>query len=201
VSTDLVVANMALSHLGVGQLITSLTDDAAEAKVMQLFLNPSRDEVLRSRRWGFATKLVELDLVEEDPTSEWGFSYRYPSDCLELHRILNPLSRVDNLQDMVKWRLGADDAGTLILTDQEEAEAEYTFRHKKTVHYPPDFLIAWSFKLATYAAPRISGADMAKFGARALELGEILLDRAAANSANEEAPDERPDAECIRDRE
>jgi len=89
-SSETEICNMALSHIGVGKEIANLdTERSQEASACRRYYENLRDKVLRDFRWPFATKFVELALIEETPTIEWRFSYRYPTDCVKMIRILS----------------------------------------------------------------------------------------------------------------
>lgn len=195
------ICNFALSHLGIGKRISNVeTDVTAEAKVCRIFFEPSRDKVLRDFPWPFATKILALGEIEESPNDEWGFSYRYPSDCLAFRRILSG-TRNDTRQSQIPYRIAQDAAGKIIFTDREEAQGEYTVRTEDPAIYPPDFVLALSFLIAAYIAPAISAGDPFKLGARAAQFYEYEIDKAKANAANEVQPEEDVQSEFVRGRE
>lgn len=192
------LANMALRHLAVSTTIANVeTDKTPHAKACQDFYDAALDQVLRDWRWPFATKIQALGLVEEEPNDEWGFSYRYPSDCVDFRRIQSGAARVDSRATQVKYRLGADDSGELIFTDQPDAVGEWTFRHVDVAHYPADFGVALSYLLASLIAPSVTAGDQFKLGARALSLYQVAIAGARANAANEEARDEPPESSFV----
>ena len=195
------ICNLALSHLGIAKEIANLeTENSAEANAMRRFYVTARDETLREFAWPFATKQVALGLVEEDPTDEWGFSYRYPSDAVALRRILSGI-RNDNRQSRAAYRITRDDDGLLVYTDIEDAELEYTMRETDVLRFPSDFVMALSFLLAWLTAPRLAGGDPFKLAQRALQLYEVELSKARAMAAGEEQPEEPPASEFERMRE
>lgn len=105
------IVNIALAHLGVGSEISNLdTDQSTEANAMRRFYESAKDEVLRDLNWPFTTVFASLALVEEDPTDEWSYSYRYPSDALKIRRVLSGL-RNDTRQSRVPYKLGQDASG------------------------------------------------------------------------------------------
>lgn len=134
---------MSLRHLGVGKMIGSFTDASEEARACSFFYDQAKDEVLRDFQWPFATVTVSLALVQQQPTYEWGYSYRLPSDCLAARRILNanitnapfpntfstvgpyptPLARILTAQTRIPYRIMADADGGLIYTDQAPVPA------------------------------------------------------------------------------
>lgn len=210
--TDTLVNNMALAHVGSVKFIQNLDSDAsAEAIISRSFYYSTRDEVLRAFPWGFATKFATLQLVQTAPTSEWAFSYRYPSDCLLFRRICSGL-RTDNRQSRVSFKIGKDSQGQLILTDWQNAvqsttgnpvlvpDCEYTFQAYDTQYWPSDFIQALSWKQAFYIAPAFFKGDPFQLRTFAEQQYEKALSEARAANANEEQPDMVPDSEFVRAR-
>lgn len=128
---------MSLMHLSVGKQISSFNEKSEEARACALFYDTAKDEVLRAFAWPFATLTVSLQLVQQQPTPEWGYSYRLPSDCLAARRLLlstvstgpfpsvfsiaapynTPLGRVPTAQNRIPYRIMADAQGGLLYTD------------------------------------------------------------------------------------
>lgn len=194
------ISNLAISHCGSGKEISNLdTDQGEEASVCRRFYELARDQVLRDFAWPFATKFRVLSLVEEDPSDEWDYSYRYPTDCLKLRRILSGQRR-DTNDTRSPYKILSDDSGLLIYSDVEDAEVEYTFRQDDPSFYPADFTMALSYKLAFYIAPRITSGDPFNMQQKFSQLYQMEIDRAAKNSVNEEQPDVEADSELQRAR-
>lgn len=188
-ASEVEICNMALSHIGVGEEIQDLaTESSEEARACRRFYEPARDELLRSFPWPFATKWADLGLVASAPTEsgeEWGFKYRYPSDCLKLRRIVTG-ARQDTQESVIPFKVARDASGLLIYTDQEDAEVEYTFREEDPGRFPYDFALALSYRLGAYLAPRLSKADPLRLGQLCLQLFAISGQIARANALGEE---------------
>lgn len=93
---------------------------------------------------------------------------------------------------------GQTQGGNLILTDMEDAQAEWSEVVDRPFLYPPDFSLALSYRLAFYVAPPLSkSAELTALMAR---LYEGSSSRAMANAAMEDKPDEPIDSEWIRNR-
>lgn len=198
--TKVSICNLALSHIGIAKEIQDFdADKSQEAAACRRFYDICLEETLRDLYWPFATKFAALAVVEEDPTSEWAFSYRYPSDCLYIRRFLSG-SRNDSRQTRVPYKLGQDDEGTLIYTDVEDAEIEYVKNETDTSKYPIDFAMALSYKLAGLIAPRITAGDPFKLKDMATKMYIFHIQKAAANAMNEEQAEEDVEAEHIRAR-
>jgi hypothetical protein len=191
--------NLALSHLAISKKIILETDRSAEANACGDFYNTVRDKTLSDFPWPFATKFALLGVVQENPTTEWLFSYRYPSDCLFLRRIFSGI-RNDNRQSRISYKIGQDAQGLLIYTDMAQAEMEYTISSDDVVRYPEDFRMAMSLHLAHYIAPRLTQGDPFKLGQRAYQMYRMELQIAADSAANEEQSDELPQSEFMRAR-
>lgn len=194
------ICNLALSHLGVGKEIANIdTEQSEEASACRRFYESARDATLRDFNWPFATRYEELGLIEEDPNDEWDYSYRYPTNCLRIRKILSGI-RNDTRQSRVPYQIAQDDAGRILFTDQEDACIVYTRKETDPDKYTSDFVLAFSFRLANYIAPRLTAGDPFGLGKRALEMYSYEISVAAANAMNEQQDEELVDSELIRAR-
>lgn len=188
------ICNKSLSLLGVGKQIASLTENSSEARACNEFYESSLKATLRDFPWPFSTKIVALGLVEEEPNSEWAYSYTYPSDCLMDRRILSGM-RQDTTESRVPYRVVSDGAsGQLIYTDQEDAELEYTFFNENASVYPADFELAFAWRLAVYCAPRVTKGDPFKNADKAMTMYLKEISRAERNATRQGAREPEPDS-------
>lgn len=191
------IANITLSHLAVGKEIANLeTDKSDEAGTIRRYYKLALEVTLRDFPWPFATRFANLALIEENPTTEWAFSYRYPSEARYMRRIFSGI-RNDTRQTRVPYRIASDSAGQLLFTDAADAEIEYTVQVDDPQLYPSDFQMAFSFYLAFLAAPRITSGDQFKLGERAQRNYFLEISRAVSRATNEEQPEESPESEFI----
>jgi len=199
-ASDVEICNLAISHLGTGKEIANLENEKTEESIVcRRFFNTARDATLRDFPWPFATKVLALALIEKDPTTEWAFSYQYPTDCLKMRKILSGI-RNDDRQSRVSSQRANKDNKEVIFTDQENAVLEYTLRVTNAELFQPDFILALSFRIAGYIAPRLTSGDPTGMGARAFQLYLLELDQARATSVNEQQDDEIPESEFIQER-
>jgi len=164
-----------------------------------LFYDIARQSVLKDHDWSFAWKEATLNLIEENPVDEWGYSYRYPTDALTIRRIVSGV-KCDTLDSVVKFAVSSDNAGKLIYVDAKPAKAQYTFDVDNVDLYTPEFNLALSYRLAYYIVPRISGGDPFKAKADMLAQYQFEMGHAAANNMNEEKRGRPEDSEFIRGR-
>lgn len=199
--TSTIISQLALSHLNITKQIADVdTEKSKEAAACRQFFEVARDELLRDFPWPFATKFAQLALIVESPTFEYGFAYRYPTDCLFIRRILSGL-RNDNRQSRIHYRVGNDDAGRVIYTDQQNAAVEITtIDAQNPAKWDSDFALALSYRLASYIAPSLTGGDPFKTGEQAFKLSQIHSSKAFANAKNEEQAEDYPESELIRAR-
>lgn len=194
------IANMALGHLGHSKPIANIdTDRSAEGNAVRTFFDISLKETLRDFAWPVASKYRDLDLVEENPNTEWGYSYRYPSDCVTFKKIISG-KRQDTTDSKIEYEIGGDDQGSLIFTDQPEAVGKYTKFMDNTALFPVDLVMALSFRLAAHIAPSVTGGDPYKMGSSAMTNYLFYISRAQATALNEEQPGKQNEAESIRGR-
>ncbi len=206
------ICNMALSHIGVGREISNLdTDSSQEAQSCRRFYTQALQATLRDFEWPFATNYITLALVTNNPTTEWLFAYQYPSDCLHFRRVLSCLTAqygnpyfsgngLDTRQSRVPYIIVNAATGAQIYCNQDLAQAEYKAEVDNTAIYPPDFVIALSFRIAMYIAPRLTGGDPYKMGDRAAKFYDMEISRAKATAANEEQIQQDPESEFVRSR-
>lgn len=191
------IANMSLSHLGIGKEIANIdSEKSEEAIACRRFFETAKVATLSDLNWTFATKFATLNLVEENPTVEWTYSYRYPVGCLDVRRILSGI-RNDTQGSRVPFKITKDAAGKLIYTDQSEPTIEYTENITNTSLFSSEFDLALSFRLAAYVAPRLTKGDPFKLKGDMLAQYDLELGQAKKKNMNEEVQDLPPESESI----
>jgi hypothetical protein len=190
------ICNIALSRVGITRTIASLDEDSQEASTCNLLFEPTRDALLRSYPWAFARAEQDLALVEEDPTDDWGYSYRRPTDCLQARRIMLG-ARIESIP--APFSIGSDSAGQLIYSDETDARLEYTRLVDDVAIWPEDFAQALCWALAAEIALPLSVDE----GRRQAAKGEaaMALKEARAKNENEGQEDPPVQSEFIRARE
>lgn len=94
------IANKVLQAVGIQKVISSLSQDSAEAQTIALIINDLRDDLLRMAPWGCGLKTANATYITSTPgTPEnpnagtslwmpgqppppWTYEYQYPVDCL-----------------------------------------------------------------------------------------------------------------------
>lgn len=182
------IANVALTFMGLKGVSDIDTDTGADAKAIREIMDLAIDDFMGEAPWPMGTKVAELSLVEElddDENAEWDYSYRYPSDCVRLIRVRSE-AREDNRyaseQNSIEYKIESDTSGRLILSDEEDAEAEYVYIPEEGL-FPGKAIHALALSIAKMAAPRIKQAASA--AQQFVSQYEAALNNAKVLAANE----------------
>lgn len=207
-ASEVGICNIALSRLGIDQLIESLDDPNTRARQCRLHYAEVRDQVLQDFPWNFAQTVVALAPVANVEVPGWGHVYRYPSDCLRAQVVTNDSgSRLPQLASFwtydiwdydaqfpqanrIPFRIMADPltAGArIIVTDISEAYLWYTRQVTDPNQMPALFRSALSWRLASEIGLGVK-AD-GRLHQNAMEKYLWSVSQGQAQSLNEERPD------------
>lgn len=166
---DYEICNLALSHLGKG-VITSLSQATKEARTCNIHYDPVRRAVLEDHHWDFAKVLLELTEVEDEDYTNWSYTYEWPDDCIAPRLIVNDTGAITGTSfDFDKERYvttgkiefdvlsNADLDAKRIVTNQVDAELEYTADIEDTTMFSQSFIRAFAYGLAAAMAIPLTG--------------------------------------------
>lgn len=185
--------NMALGRIGVSQTVADESEPSAQALQCRTYYDQAVKFCLESFPWPFATRYRVLGLVEETPVFDWGFAYRYPTDCAFVRRIVTILGRND--PNPPPFRVGSDEDGALIYTNEADAQIEYTALLTDEGRFPAKFIEALSWKLASDVAPALSRIASARKDC--LQMAMAMMNSADTTASNEQQQEPEPDSEFI----
>lgn len=195
------ICNAALGNIGVQQTIASLDEKSKEASACKRFYEQARNELLRARNWPFATRFVQLALVETfDGTQAWDYSYRYPADCEKVRRVIPSNIGVDE-DFRSPFIVLSDDSGKLIYSNIDLAKAEITFRITNPSLFDSLFVGALGWLVAHKIAPSLSGNNATAAIKRAKDGYDGALELAGGVAADEESAVKPPYSEFMMARE
>ncbi len=143
------ICNLALGKLG-EKRIMALSDSSQAARFCTLFYEQTRDEILRSHAWNFATSRATLSELAAAPAFGWENQFALPSDCL---RVLQ-LNGYEELQARDLFEI----EGRNLLTDEDTAEIKYTARITDANQFDPLFIAALASLLASKLCVPLTGA-------------------------------------------
>jgi hypothetical protein len=187
-SSEVDIANLALSHLGDSATVASLDppEGSAQAQHCAIFYPMARDTLLQAYSWGFASKRVALaELVSAWP--QWAHAYVKPSDSLSIRAVLSPSATDDGADSMQPYVIEIDaDDNDVIYCNQDLAVALYTKRVVDTTKFSPMFVMALSWHLASLiAGPLIKGDAGAAMAQRCAQQMGAWLAKAIESDANQ----------------
>lgn len=175
------ICNLALAHVGAKNKIMSMDDRGPEAGHCRNMYDPALRATLAGFDWNFARVTRTLTPAGDGYlASGWSYAYVYPSDCLKLRSLV----RAIRYGTPPRWTiLRAPDKLKTIQTDMPNATAIYTGYDAEPSLYDDQFIVAFSFRLASLlAGPLARDKSAAK---SFLDRFDMEIEKAALDSANE----------------
>jgi hypothetical protein len=167
IAANLNVANRALLRVGCQTITSLIGDQSREATAVRAIFEEELQGVLRDFPWAFATVYLIPALVagtaQAGVNDDWLFSYRIPTDCVMVRRVINPALGRRYDPNPPTFREGTDTLGKLLFTNQENATIEATARYDAIVSRGDAlFRDAFAWRLAACLAPSLSNPDPEK---------------------------------------
>ena len=208
------ISNLALSRIGIDQLIEDFNDPNNRAKQCLQHYDHCREEVLQDFPWNFAQKVVALAVVADVTVPGWGYVYRYPSGALKIHALTSEAggrwmttslsySGGDTFAELPNtlrypYRVMADpvtEGAKVIVSDLELAYCWYTDNAADTNQMTPLFRSALAWKMAAEIALGLRAET--RLHTNAIQQYAWVVSQAQAHSHGETAPDMGPTPEAI----
>lgn len=172
VLANLDVANRGLMRIGARTIASLATDQSREAVAVNLVFEQELRATLRDYSWKFAKRYNEsLTLVGGTATDsvnpDWQYSYRLPTNCLKVRRIVKEGFSREFDRDPIKFEVGTDTTGGLLFTDfppppdsTSGPQIEYTERIDCACNLADSlFRDAFAWRLAFALAPSLAQVD------------------------------------------
>lgn len=197
-ASEVDICNLALSHLGDEATVATIDppEGSPQAGYCARFYPIARDALLEMHTWAFTLRRIQLALLPNSWPA-WQFAYGRPSNTLKLLAVLPP----DAMNDYTTALPGGygvriepqpftaevDDKGrSVIYTNQQDAVLRYTALVKDTTKFPPLFVMALSWHLASLlAGPILKGDVGAAEGKRCAAMMQSYLAQAVVSDANQ----------------
>lgn len=166
-AANVAVVNRALIRIGAQTIANLDTEQSREAEAARVIFEPELRATLRDFPWAFATAYNSAPTLAggSDATpinDDWQYSYRYPTDCVFVRRIVSETRRAFD-PDPEKFRVGNDATGLVFFANRKDPTIEYTARIPCVVGRSDDlFKDAFAWRLAACLAPSLAHIDPAK---------------------------------------
>lgn len=163
-ATTVDICNMALSRLGDRATVASIDppEGSAQAGHCAQWYPIARDVALEAHSWGFTTVRATAPAIYDNPQPGWLYAYARPNDCLKVLKVVRgQFSDEWWLTDGEPYTVETDlvSGAPIILTNIADATIVYQRRITDTDMFPPTFVSALAWLLASYlAGPIIKGA-------------------------------------------
>jgi hypothetical protein len=155
------IANLALTILGADR-ITSLDDNAENARRLSTIFDSALEDVLRAHPWNFAIVRAQLALLATTPTFEYDYEYQLPGNCLRV------ISVSDGTNIITDFKI----EGRKLLCDETTVYIKYIANITDPNQYTSQFI----YVLATRLAAEIAYATTNN-KATAEEMFQLYVDR------------------------
>lgn len=198
-TTEVQIANMALSHIGHKADVTAIdgTEASREAELCTMFYPQARDVVLERHPWRFTMRRAAGSAVSETVMG-WDYVYAMPTDCLRVLAVL-PEEFDDDLSTAVDFSVTPlgytpepfdietlESGDVVILSDVEDALLRYQVRITDTAKFPPGVTNAVSYMLASLlAGPLIKGDAGIAEAKRCREMAELEMSQAMVQDSRQ----------------
>jgi len=156
----------------------ALADATNPARLCNTLYAPTRDELLRSHRWNFASTRVALTALVEKPAFGWAKQFTLPTDCLRVLSV-NGETEEETAEFIVE--------DGRLLTDELTAQIRYVKRVEDSTKFDSLFCDALAVLLASKMAVSLTGSASKAEGLRS-EYERLTRPLAIAVDAGETKP-------------
>lgn len=182
------ICNLALAHLGDRATISSIDppEGSAQAQSCAQFYPIARDTLLELHPWRFALKRESLaDLSDANPPANpWLYSYALPTDLIRVFAVTAADAQYDD--ETEPFEIEINGATPVIYGNLEDMVARFTVRVTDTTRFPPLFVTALSWLLASYlAGPILKGTEGMKVAANCESKAMAYVSQARLSDANQ----------------
>jgi hypothetical protein len=149
-ASEVDICNLALGHIGDAAEITAIAppDGSTQAALCKKFYPIARDETLAKHDWGFARRRQLLSKLSADAPSGWSYWFTIPNPFIAARGLV-----AEDYDTPTEYKIESHEThGTVVLAEVDPAELWYTASIEDTTKFPPVFVHALSWKLASYLA-------------------------------------------------
>jgi hypothetical protein len=202
------ICNLALARLGDKATVSSIDppEGSAQASHCATFYPLARDIALEARRWGFNTTRDSTPALMENPQPGWRFAYALPNQCMKVLKVV-PAQFADRwwatdiCDHPFKREIEELTQQELILSNVPNAVIIYQRYVDDTTKFPPQFISAMAWLLASYlAGPIVKGDAGRKAGQAAYQAYTLEISQAATLDAQQNKPRQNRVPDSIRAR-
>jgi hypothetical protein len=197
--TEEYAANLALAHLGKGEIASMVEPNSKRARIMRQHFPAARDATLRRKWWNFATAWVTPAADAVPGTGNFKYRYAMPADCVRVRFVQGC--------DDSEWAVESGQASVsgvpvetiILVTNVTAPNVCYTRRIEAVRLWDALFLDAFGHELASRGATAL-GRSQATADRHAAKAKELIGDAATTDSREAGRQRPRPWASILRAR-
>ena len=171
--TSISICNKALTYLS-AERINSLAENSENARRCNAIYSYTRDELLASHTWKFATKFSNLAQLDETPINGFTYAFALPADFLKERELYYKYEFIIS--------------NSKLYTDDSSPTLEYIARVTDESKFPPYFAEALSRRIASDLAFGIT--QNATLAQSAFQIAEKVLREAKQTDSQGATPKE-----------
>ena len=150
--TETSICNQALGRIGANQIKNVETDTTVPAIQCRLHYEQTRDSLIRSYKWRFASGRETLSQDTETPDFEWDFQYPLPDDFMADKSIYEGRFSDINFRNYTL-------EGNLLLTNEDTMEIRYIKKVTDVLEFDSLFVKVLILLLADVLIGPLAGGD------------------------------------------
>ncbi len=150
--TETAICNKSLGRIGAKKIENVETDGSVEAIQCRFHYELTRDALLRSYSWRFASDRAALTVSGTTPDFEWDFQYPLPDDFMFMKSIY------ENRFSSINFRNYALE-GDFLLTNETEMSIRYVKKVTDPTKFDPLFVKVFVLLLADEFIGPLAGGD------------------------------------------
>ncbi len=148
------ICNLALAKIGAKRINDLETDSTVPAIQCRTHYEQTRDALIRSHYWRFASARATLSQDTTDPDFEWDNQFILPNDFLRLKTLFSDNNTVDD-----KFRRSFAIEGQRLLTNESTVEMRYIRKVVDVTKFDPLFVEVLVLLLANEMVGPLAGGD------------------------------------------
>ncbi len=154
--SDTRICNQALTGIGATEIVNlaDTTDETPQAKSCRIHYEPTRDALLRSHKWRFASARATLSQDDTDPDFEWDNQFILPTDFMAMKSIYEGRFSDENIRSYAL-------EGRRLLTNESSMEIRYIKKVTDASLFDSLFIEIFVLKLKKKLIGPLAGANPA----------------------------------------
>jgi hypothetical protein len=165
--TETSICNMALDELGANKISNVETDTSVQAVKCRTHYEATRDALIRSHEWRFASGRETLTVSATTPDFEWDFQYPLPTDFMRMKSIYEGRFSNENYRSYAL-------EGNTLLTNEDSMEIRYVKKVTDVSEFDSLFIQVFVLSLALKLTS-LAGANPKAKDSISIDLSRLMV--------------------------